>query len=445
MSKSWTGPWRYYGLKQPFDFKVAIPFLLNAIGLLMVIAISAVLFANGGLLVGTERFFFFCYIAAMLVIAIALSRITVVSTTIFLWCATELLLAFGSSALGSYGIGQSLLPKNWFRQAEDPRFVYHPILGLTPKPSWHGNFHWDARNKRLYDEFGWPTSPEFYSGAVFHHNSLGLRGRDLSAEDLTKSLIFADGGSTTYDYNVSQGLTWVERLEATLKYRFTIVNFGAPWHSTSQHLIHTAFYHSLVGKRPVCAMYYVGWNDLLNLHRAPLDPTYANFLTLAMSVRRPELWPARYSPFADLVYIVAKRRLDTVPEIPRAHGNVRVVRSDARLERIFLEHIATIVAINNSRGVKTVFIGQMVNRYFLDRSPHAKSLSEYTENRYVWPLHERFNSILKIASASIGANYIDAGIENFQNGDFADPVHFSEAGSRKFAGLISEEVGRYCQ
>ena len=61
------------------------------------------------------------------------------------------------------------------------------------------------------------------------------------------------------------------------------------------------------------------------------------------------------------------------------------------------------------------------------------------------PLVERFNSILKSTAALSSAKYIDPGIMNFAGSDFVDTGHFATPGARKFAALISREVGDYCR
>lgn len=441
----WTSLGTYYGLQRPRDFKVAIPFLVSIFGLVVVLIVSAYLCSNGRLSIGTERFYFFMYISVLFIIAAAFSRITIASLVILFWCATELSLALASSGLESLGIGASLFPRNWFTESFSSGFTYHPLLGLVPKPNWHGGARFDRRNKDVFDQ-EWPVNSAYYNEAAFSHNSLGLRGRELSANDLEKDLIFAVGGSSTYDWNVTQGSTWVERLESDLHNRVTIINFGVPMHSTVQHLIYTAFYQNILRKKPVCAIYYVGFNDLINLHVQDLDPAYANHLSLMMAIRKSEFWAAKYSPLVSFAYIVAQRRLDSIPDIPDRTAMTPPPGSQDRLERIFVENIRTIAAINSSRGVKTVFIGQMANKELLKlRSSDITTFSPFITAEQIWPILEHFNGLLRKTSASVGASYIDAGIGNFTNSDFADMVHFSAAGSRKFAGLISERVEWDCQ
>jgi hypothetical protein len=440
----WNNLVQYYGLQRPFNLNVAVPLLLSLLGLLILIIVGLSLLSTGRLSIGTERWYFFSYMTVLLVIAAAMSRAPAVSLAIFLWCATESSLAFASAALEARGIGLSLLPKNWFTEPTHSGFEYHPVLGLAPKRNWHGSVRFDERNRSAQESF-WPVNRNYYEEAVYSHNSLGLRGRELSRKDLEKQMIFAVGGSSTYDWNVTQGSTWVERLESSLHNRFTVVNFGAPIHGTAQHLIYTAFYQDQLGKRPVCAIYYAGWNDLLNVHVEDLDPAYANFMSLYMVVRKSQFWAAKYSPFARLVYIAAQSRFDSVPGRQKVAARKGSRESEEQLEKIFVENIRTIAAINRSRGVKTILVAQMANSELVRLRPRLTFFSPFAKHEDILRLNERFNALLKSTSASSGAGYIDAGAENFVNADFADMVHFSAAGSAKFSRLISDGVESYCQ
>jgi hypothetical protein len=259
-------------------------------------------------------------------------------------------------------------------------------------------------------------------------------------------LIFVYGGSTTYDITVTQGKTWVERLQADLHGKYTILNFGVPGYSTTEHLIQTTFYQGIAGKKPVCAVYYIGWNDIHNAH-TDLDDAYAKFHLPLQAVRAPDLYLAKYSPFVRLVNELAKRRFDSLPPQPRldAMGSP-IAGTDARLERIYVDHVSTLKSINEGRGIRTIFIGQILNREFFkgDRIPGDWTpLVRYED---MWPIQDRFNHLLKnTVESGSPSRYIDAGIENFRASDFTDEGHFSAAGSEKFASLVSEQVSAYCQ
>jgi hypothetical protein len=207
-------------------------------------------------------------------------------------------------------------------------------------------------------------------------------------------------------------------------------------------LIETAFYQNLAGKTPACAIYYIGWNDIINAHIDKLDTGYANYHFLTTPVRRPDLYLAKYSPFVFLLNEVGKNRFDTIPEHPKILGNAPVSGTDKNLEAIFSSNVKSIAAINASRGVKTVFIGQILNK-------------DWPQDPNVWAplikaedfvsLQEHFKSVLQDVVRSSPAKYIDPGIDNFGHGDFVDFGHFTASGTKKFASLISKQVEDYCR
>jgi hypothetical protein len=436
---SWTDICEFYGFKRPFNFKVAIPFLLNTVILILTLVVCIILACRNDLYIGTERFYFFCYLSTLLLLAIAISSYSFLSYGVLVWCIVELLLALTV---------RDSFPKDEFAQKADPRFEYHPLLQKVPKPnvqwSWQPSEREIAREKAALKGvvYNWA---EFESRAfVFHQNSFGLRGPELTAKDLRKQLIFVYGGSTTYDVTVSQGETWVERLQVDLNDKYTVVNFGVPGYSTTEHLIQTAFYQGVLGKKPVCAIYYVGWNDIRSAHTTRLDGAYANFHLLRNANRSPDLYLAKYSPFVTLVNELAKRRFDSLPPPPEM--GQPIPGPDKRLEEFFIDHINAIKAINHNRDIRSIFIGQLLNRE-LFKNPHPPAdWAPSVRYEEIWPLQARFNQLLENAATSgIPGKYIDAGIDNFQASDFTDEGHFTAAGSRKFALLVSGQVDANCR
>lgn len=443
---NWTEVATHYGFKKPYNFKVALPFLLNLTLIAAIVITGAVLSLSDRLNIGTERFYFLGYVLFLASVAAIFSKSTTLSLAAFFWCVIELSLALGSNVLEHYNLGISLFPNNYYLSPDEfrPRFQYHPLLQMVPKPNAQQTIHYEFRPENVYTgPYNWA---ELGKERKFSHNSLGLRGAELTPQDLNKNLIFVFGGSTTYDWSVAQGSTWVERLQADLDNRYTILNFGSPGHSTTEHVVHTAFYENIVGKLPVCAIYYVGWNDISSAHIGNADPTYTNWHTLALAMRKPEIWAEKYSPVAKLVAGEARRRFDSIPETPRLEGRNPVAGSDSELEHLFAEHIVTIAAINRARGIESVFIGQMLNREFFKmfKPDGNDAFSPLIRNGDIWATQERFNSIMRSTAISAGAKYIDPGIENFHYGDFVDQGHFSAAGSQKFSALIAKEVDAEC-
>lgn len=314
MPTNWTNVRKYYGFIRPYNFRVVIAFLLNCFGVTVTVTIAMAMLLNGTLTVGTQRFFFFIYLIVAFGLAAAVSRVPGISAAVFLWCCTESALALSSNILPRPVNSAPLLPGNGFTQPEHRGFTYHPLLRVIPKKNWQQRFRFDVRNRSAYPNatINWKQLGDL----DLSHNSLGLRGSEPSARAYELDMIFIYGGSTTYDVTVSQGATWVEQLQGALRGRFTVLNFGIPGHSTAEHLIHTAFYQEVNGKRPVCAVYYVGWNDIHNAHIDRLDPGYADWHLLLITSRQPEVWAAKYSPLVRLASQIAARRFDAVPREP---------------------------------------------------------------------------------------------------------------------------------
>jgi hypothetical protein len=445
MRTSWTEVRKFYGLLPPFNFRVAIPFLLNVCLLGAVFLIAALLFLNGDLHFGTARFYFFFYLAILLVIGAVCSRANKLSYVILLWCIVELGLGLGSDIVSGPRGYHSLFPQNVSIGDISPRAgIYHPLLQHVPRPSWR-------YTERL--DFGDTADAAKAAGVdvaslqgkelVFIHNSLGLRGKELTAGDLGKDLIFVYGGSTVYD-SVTQGETWVEHLQSNLDNKYTILNLGEDGHSTVEDLLKTVFYQNIVGKNPVCAIYYEGWNDMDEAHVKHLDGGYADFHLLRQAVHRDPLFLAQFSPLLLLTNALLVRRFDSIPMDYASAGQTPIAGRDERLEAVFAEHIKTIAAINEARGIRTIFISQIYNRSW-PASARPEFLSPLVREEDVPLLLGRFRSILKDAATLSDVKYIDAGVENFKGSDFIDPVHFATSGSRKFAALVSQQIGDYCK
>lgn len=184
MPTSWTNAAKYYGLQAPYNFRVAIPLILSVFALLVVLLVCVFMFVNGSLSLGTERFFFFTYIIVLLCVAATLSRVTLLSAGILIWCTLELGLAISSSVLARNGIGIPLLPEDYFtpphNSTREDRLMFHPLLQRVPKPNWKGyaQYLFDARNKGKGALKNWPINWAVIEGTnfTFSHNSLGLRG-----------------------------------------------------------------------------------------------------------------------------------------------------------------------------------------------------------------------------------------------------------------------------
>lgn len=427
-----------------YNVKILMPLILCALLLISVLLYWLIEALTGNVHLGTQRFYFFLYVSCLLGVGCVVHRkFAFISYALLCWCALELGVAISSASLEKYRRGRSLYPKDYPTSSQGEVFVYHPLLHMMPKPNIHSTWYMDPRYLRNRPGGFWVKISLLAGRQItLSHNSLGIRGAELSASDLSKKLIFVYGGSTTYDIFASQGQTWVELAQKNLRNEFTLLNLGVTTHSTTQHLIETALYQDIVKKKPVCAVYYVGWNDIANAHLESLDPAYADYHIPLNAVRRPNLTVAQYSPIARIFNDWAKRRFDSIPQAPQVLGAPTVAGSDEFLERIFAEHVRTIIAINRSRGIRSIFIGQILNR---ESAQDTYMSAPRIRKGDFWPLQERFNSILRETAMEQSEGYIDVGIENFSDNDFFDLGHFTPEGSRKFANSVSADIGTHCR
>ena len=438
---SWTEVKRYYGFSKPYNFSVAIPALLNVPFLLLFC--SKLYFSllrdsrthlygslgQFGRFAAYEIYFYYAYVFAGFLLFNLFIRNSKIYWPLFIWFSMEL-------CLGVWGAGLAPLDS---RTIFAHRYIYHPLLQATPAPNFNG------RNGDL----------------SIVHNALGMRDTNNSPVDLKREgLVFVYGGSTTYDVQVSQGFTWVEKLNQDLGASYKLFNLGVPGYSTGDHVIQTAFYSDINGVYPACAVYYVGWNDIRNSHILDLDPGYAKYSLLSqtgnMAVRR-SLNLITVSPFLKLLLKTTAYFVDTIPYPDPKLDDSAAGRDNITLKTIFQRNISTITAINKSRNVKTIFIGQMLNREDLSKSelgraptglmgaaPGWNVYMPFLDKHDTWNTQAEFNDLLKSNSAKAGYAYIDPGISNFDASDFVDSGHFSARGAQKFASVISDEVRRAC-
>ena len=85
---------------------------------------------------------------------------------------------------------------------------------------------------------------------------------------------------------------------------------------------------------------------------------------------------------------------------------------DAELEAIFARNIDTISAINRERGIRTVWVGQVMNPILGDRGspwvPEATSpWVPLVPNKDLLALIARLNDILKRRAAALGDGYVE--------------------------------------
>lgn len=401
--------------------------LLLAVLLLAAIGAAAVwMRSTGDLLWSGPRGDYFLYLAILCVLAILLMRWSWIA-----WCLLILALADFTWGVGSFALGKGdgrldLLPPNL---AEPTRFEWHPLLQAVPIPSLH------------------ITSS---TGLDIRHTSERTRGAEPAPGDVAGHTIVAVyGGSTTYDIAVGTGDTWGERLaEALGRDRYFVVNNGVPGYTTAEHVMQTAFYQQKFGRSPDCAIYYVGWNDLRNAHIRNVDPGYADFHMPSqidsLQLRRVGGSHRTFSPILTLIGRELGNEVDLIRY--RSDPSTQPVGNgpDPAMSAIFERNVRSISAINRQRGVKTIWVGQLVNRAVLAGDGRYGWLP-LVRDRDVWPMLEELRGIMAKVAAETGDKSVNLAPDSFGPPDFVDNGHFSRAGAQHFAAALAPTARETCR
>lgn len=403
----------------PYNFSVAIPALFGflLIGAVALLAIGMA--ATDRLNFGTPRSYFFIYLFVLLVIALISVRRPKLTWAVLALVFVEFFLAFVPYFLNRLGLN---LNANLLPAATNSRFEYHPLLQGVPKPN-HSS-----------------TLPD---GGILTHTSFGTRGPQPS-EGILKSgiLINAYGGSTTYDVAVSDEQSWPNQLGMLLGQNVAVINRGVPAYTTADNLIQTMFYDQVNGRTPSCSIYYEGWNDARNAHIPTDDFAYADTHVLSLVNELQVRKGSGITPLMTILSQVPVIGQDTVP-LPTSYPNIEVTgERDLVLEERFRRNIQSIIAVNDSKNVKSVFVGQILNKDVLVGD--TPGLIPNVPKGEVIEFISGLNAIMKSEAEKLGATYIDANQESFVQADFVDEGHFSATGSAKFAKQIATQVQSVC-
>jgi lysophospholipase L1-like esterase len=431
MSTNWTSFRRgprpveiksLYGLTRPYDFTRAIPLVAAVLLLSVIVATMTGAALLGELNSGTYRFAYFAYIGSAAVAAAGLSFAPRLAWPLIALSVLDFSLGFSTASLAHmHVVDKSILPLDYTKD----EFSFHPLLQGVPTPNFVG-----------------------FLPVKVQHDSYGLRGTERNTEQLKQQIVVAAvGGSTTYDLGVADGQTWPDVLERRLGKEYAILNHGVSTYSTVENLIQTLFYLEPYGVTPRCAIYYVGWNDVRNAHLPHIDPAYADYhlldkFTWLRVHKRP--FVAEISPLARIVVSYLQRWIDTVPPPQPVSDRTPMPGSDSRLETIFRRNLESIAAINQKRGITSIFVGQVLNRAQL-KDGNAHVWWPLVRDADVWPLQARFNTIMKETADAAGSPAFIPPIDQFQDADFIDKGHFSAQGSEKFAGMLAPVVRSECK
>jgi lysophospholipase L1-like esterase len=391
----------------------------------LLVALMVILALAGEFGRHAPRQFYYLWLAGLILLGLALAPRPGLAAIPLALAALDLGLGAGSLALERAGFGYVSMMPLQVNPTHD--FRWHPLLQGEPTPS----------IKRALD------------GHTISHSSAGTRGRDRSLSELaTKKVVATFGGSTTYDLALSDGQTWPEKLEEKLGVdRWAVINHGMPGYSTVENLLQTAFYADSFDRRPDCALYYIGWNDLRSSGLPTLDPAYTTFHLRAqvdaLKTRRINADTYTVSPTLTILLRSLAIALDTIRPVDLPQGEV-IETADPRLEEIVAHNVQAISGINRARGIRTLWVGQLLNVAILVGDDAAR-WTPLIRKKDLWPFQQHLNGVVRRQAEALGDRYIDVPVELFAAADFADSGHFSPVGAAKFAALLAPAVGDACQ
>ena len=388
----------FVGLRKPYRFERTLTVLCSV--LMGIVAGGGALYywLGPGLAWGTPRAWYFMFVGTLLAVGILCAPWPRIAMVVLSLAALEIGFGLGSAALAGRGMfNGDLLPLN---EGPQVKREWHALLQGVRKP-------------------------------------IGLRSPDKLR---TTTVIAVFGGSTTEDVAVADGDKWTVRLQALLgSDRFSVINYGSLAYSTSQMVVQTAFYESASGVQSTCAIYYVGGIDSEFSHIPNLDPGYADYqvpsLIDSLGVRRIGLRALSVSPTLSYLARLAVLAFDTArpPNFPD-----RQIRAepDPALETIFVRNIRTISAINRQRGIRSLWIGEVV-------PPNATKSDE--RDLMLQGLLMHLKETLQREVTALGDIYIPVPESSFTLDDFAGDMHFVAKGSRKFAAMIAPAIEANCR
>jgi lysophospholipase L1-like esterase len=306
----------------------------------------------------------------------------------------------------------------------------HPFLNTAPRPG--------------------ATVEAFGKRATI--NSLGYRSPERALEKSPGVVrILCAGGSTTFDLLAgSDEETWPWRLEealATADARVEAWNGGFPGWTSAENLISLAIRD--LDLEPDVAVLLQGINDLQPASHLPFDRQYvdghAEVSRLALGLdRRPLRWTEK-----SLLLEAARDALfgagdpwDRVRSAPDAGGRRETLAPEAAA--VFARNLRSFVALVRGHGGVPVLVTQVLR---------LRAASEAQDRDYLagWlagldpgaapAALEELNDVLREVAAEEGVLLVDAARElEWRDEHFADPMHFSAAGSRQLAELIAARL-----
>jgi lysophospholipase L1-like esterase len=280
-------------------------------------------------------------------------------------------------------------------------------------------------------------------------NALGYRSpeRPLARPSGVLRVLCA-GGSTTFDLlAASDDRSWPWRLEQKLRRtrpRVEVWNAGFPGWTSLESLISYALRDADLD--PGLVIVYHGDNDLQPGGYRPFDRQYEHgHAELALRAlgfeRKPLPWRSRS---VLLEHLSAAWARPSDPWASLDPGQPRQPRIAPAAVATFARNVRSLVALARARGARVALVTQSIRIRGFRRAEDLKYLAQWLpalEPEAAPAELARLNQALSALATEPGVQLIDAADRiPWQDEDFADPLHFSDRGSERFADYLARNL-----
>ncbi len=297
------------------------------------------------------------------------------------------------------------------------QFDPHPLLVAIPHPNSFGGVSHDDQNRRTTVNEGKIANPK---------------------------LIYVFGGSTTYDIANADAETWPSDLSRILGPGYEVQNYGVPAYTSNESMIQSLFMFR--DSKPVCAIYYEGWNDLRYSHIKNLKSDYSDYhFHNQLRLLGVAHQPGALENNVLFIRLIVSLFLPNTDVDPSPDQGVVSGDKDPRLSKIYRDNMTLIADIARHFGVKPLFVPQVLN-FAPSHLNHQWAWVPFLRTRDLPHLMQEMNKDTEQAARESGAVFIGASLApNWTEADFYDDAHFNAAGSEKLARAIAGDVAANCR
>jgi len=295
----------------------------------------------------------------------------------------------------------------------------------------------------------------FAFGRSVAFNSLGYRSPERPLAKPAGALrVLCVGGSTTFDIAAKENAaTWPALLESRLGSRpggrpgseVEVWNAGFPGWTSAENLIALALRDGDL--LPDVVVLYQGINDLQPAAHAPFDPEYAaghaaeSRMALGLELR-PIAWSERS------LLLEKARDLLGAPRDPwqRLKMPSRGPRQSAlppEALATFERNVRSFIALARARGSRVLLVTQVLRPRQASLEADLDYLAGWLAGLEPQAASRELEKLNEILRGQVGDDVAlaDAAREiAWEDGDFADPMHTTAAGSEKLAAFLAPRV-----